>query len=538
MDKRIREVKGAATRERAEHRVCLAQYKAASFDDNAGIFEGYLAVFNNQDLNGDIIERGAFTKTLGHLRETKARNNSPYLFPILWQHNDREPIGGFIDAHEDDQGLFVRGQYDLDTELGARAYSGAKKGYLTGLSIGYDTVKSMFDPAKIRHLLELRLWEGSPVTFPANPQAGIRDVKAATGKTDWPLADRDVAWDGGAAHSAILEWAGGADNFDVSKMKSVHFYTDGDGSKVGDYKLLFCDVIGGEVKAVPKAIFACTGSHGIQSTTGISSSDMDGIKSKIATYYGKMAKQFDDDSIQVPWSAKAMSQDLRRELKDLTGLGALTGCAQSLDNISDGSQGLIECLANACGMSLNGGNAHDPEPAVAALLAGIDGLDTVVKAVVMAWQELSQQTDALLDILGLPDYDQDYGYAVPMYMSQLRSAFELKVGRQLSQTNRDRLQAVADGLDKHASEVKSILKENDNPLKDESDTRADYGDIVASGKPNQGKQRGTGQEPGSSTHTTPTTTQPEPGGDDTTLAELQAQLLKQQILLQQYRLKQ
>lgn len=516
-----RETKGAATRERATHRAFLASYKETSFDDNAGIFEGYVAVFGNLDLNGDIIERGAFKKTLDGLREVKARTNNPYLFPILWQHNEREPIGGCIEAHEDDQGLFMRGQYDLDTELGRRAYSGAKKGYLRGLSIGYDTVKSAIDTAKLRHLLEIRLWEGSPVTFPANPSAGITDVKNVGGKTDWPLSDRDVAWDGGEAHNAILAWAGGADDFDAAKMKSVHFYYDNDGSKVGDYKLLFCDVIGGEVKAVWKGITACTGSHGIQSVQGVSSSDMDGIKSKIAAYYGRAAKQYSDDSIKVPWDTKALARGLSTAMKDLTGLSALTGMANALDSVADNSECYVECLANAIGMSLGGAGSPDvPQPAVAALLAGVDGLEAAVKAVIMAWQEFDAQTDNLLATLGLPDNDDDYGPSY--YMSVLRSAFDLKTGRQLSQANRDRLQAVADGLQGHANEVKAILKDNDNPLKDEMAQGADYGDVVASGQHN--KHRGTGSEPERSA-TTPSTTPREPEPDATTLAEIQATLL-------------
>jgi phage head maturation protease len=37
-------------------------------DDGAGTFSGYLAVFNNEDLGGDKIAPGAFTKTLSELR--------------------------------------------------------------------------------------------------------------------------------------------------------------------------------------------------------------------------------------------------------------------------------------------------------------------------------------------------------------------------------------------------------------------------------------------------------------------------------------
>ena len=129
-------------------------------------------------------------------------------------------------------------------------------------------------------------------------------AKDATGKTDWPLAERDRPWDNGAAHKRIVEWAGGKDDPDVGKLKSVHFYSpDGDDTKsVSKYKLLFCDVIGGDVKAVPRAIFACAGSHGVDATTGVSAEDKAAIKTKIERYYKRMADEFNDDTIVVPWA--------------------------------------------------------------------------------------------------------------------------------------------------------------------------------------------------------------------------------------------
>src|SRR5579859_2551658 len=128
--------------------------------------------------------------------------------------------------------------------------------------------------------------------------------KGASGKATWPLGERDAAWDGGAAHKRIVAWATKADDsVDTGKLKSVHFFSpDGDAAEnVSDYKLLFCDVVGGDIKAMPKAIFACAGSHGVESTTGISDSDKAAIKGKISAYYKRMAKEFDDDSIVAPW---------------------------------------------------------------------------------------------------------------------------------------------------------------------------------------------------------------------------------------------
>ena len=496
-----RERKATATRQRERAAFLIQELKATN--DNAGTFSGYVAAFNNLDQNGDIIERGAFKRTLGILRESKQRAGSAYLFPLLWQHNEDEPIGGVTDAYEDDYGLHITGEYDLDTPRGAQAYSGAKKGYLRGLSIGYRTVKSMMDAQRSRHLLEVQLFEGSPVTFPANTDAQIRDVKNVGGKTDWPLAAYGTAWDNSEAHAAIVKKATKSDgSLDTAFLKSVHFWYDPDHDDTLDgYKLLFCDVVGGEVQAVPKAVQACTGSHGIQAMSGLSSGDESGIKSKIKTYYGRIAKAEDNpDLAKVPWEAddsKRNSLADRLELKQLTGLAALTQCAIAADNTADSLAGVIDVLAASCGLALDDGAAlAKPQAPVAALLAGVPGLEDAVKAVLTSYMEFSDQTDALLDVLGLPDnnagYDGDASYISGYgYMAALRSAFESKVGKQLSSTNRERLAAHASALQSQVDEVKSILKDNDSPLKDENDQGADYGDYIASGKHNQpsGKAR-------------------------------------------------
>jgi Caudovirus prohead serine protease len=122
------------------------------------------------------------------------------------------------------------------------------------------------------------------------------EIKGASGKTTWPLADEDVKWDKGAAHKRIMEWAGG-DDPDWAKVKSVHFWFDDEKADTWDgYKLPFADVIDGSVKAVPHAIYACTGGHGL-SASDIPDEDVPAIKKKIEVYYHKLGKK-------APWEEK------------------------------------------------------------------------------------------------------------------------------------------------------------------------------------------------------------------------------------------
>lgn len=277
-----------------------------SFDDEQGKFKGYLSVFGNADSYKDIVDQGAFSKTLQDKSLQKQNSEDPYLLPILWQHNPSDPIGGFIDIHQNEKGLFVEGQLDLDIEQGKRAYSGLKKGYIKGLSIGYDTIKEEWKDG-YRHLKEIRLWEGSVVTFGANDQALVNGVKsleereeeekAASGKTSWPLADKDTAWDGGAAEKQLKNWAGD----DKSKLNSVYLWSNGD-----EHKMPFCRISDGSPQIVFKAVTSAAGAvNGARGGLKVPSSDIAGIKSRINSIYRRAAKQYKDPSIKPPWGKKS-----------------------------------------------------------------------------------------------------------------------------------------------------------------------------------------------------------------------------------------
>jgi len=158
-------------------------FQLKAVNDETGEITGYGAAFNNLDSYKDIIEPGSFKRTINSAKSIAKKNNDPYLWVMLWQHDQDSPIGGWSDASEDANGLYVKGQIDLDVPLGQWAYSAIKKGYLKELSIGYDPVDAERDAndKSIRHLKEIKLWEISPVTFAANDQALITGVKSQPG---------------------------------------------------------------------------------------------------------------------------------------------------------------------------------------------------------------------------------------------------------------------------------------------------------------------------------------------------------------------
>lgn len=149
------------------------QFKTETFDEEEGIFSGYGAVFGNVDSGGDIIEHGAFTKSLAKGWER---------VKILALHNDGLlPIGRPIELREDENGLYLKAKIS-DTTTGRDVKTLIKDGVLFELSIGYDPIVFDFDENQIRHLKEVELFEVSVVTWAMNAQALISDYKSLDSK--------------------------------------------------------------------------------------------------------------------------------------------------------------------------------------------------------------------------------------------------------------------------------------------------------------------------------------------------------------------
>lgn len=146
-----------------------------------GVFTGYGSVFGVRTYNGQSFLPGCFTS---HLNATKAQGRMPAL---LWQHDDTQPIGVYSSMSEDDNGLLLEGQLALGTQRGREAYELLKMKALTGLSIGYEIVKSKWDDAnKTRLIQEANVFEVSLVTIPGNDAARVTSVQSAAERIATP----------------------------------------------------------------------------------------------------------------------------------------------------------------------------------------------------------------------------------------------------------------------------------------------------------------------------------------------------------------
>lgn len=138
---------------------------------DAGEIEGYASNFGNRDLVGDIVQPGAFTKSLS--------GRHPAAVAMLWSHDHKRPVGVWTEIAEDGVGLRVKGRILIQTRDGADAFEFAKAGAVGGLSIGYRAARVRRDhERKARLLDEVDLHEISLVTIPANPLSRLESVKA------------------------------------------------------------------------------------------------------------------------------------------------------------------------------------------------------------------------------------------------------------------------------------------------------------------------------------------------------------------------
>lgn len=141
------------------------EIKAALSVTDTGEITGIAWPFHSPDRVGDVIEKGAFTP--------------PETLPMLFAHDQGQPIGVWDDIRETDQGLTVKGRLLVETvQRAAEVRSLIKERAVTGLSIGFVT-KAAKPRARGRTITALDLHEISVVAVPCHPAAQITSIKAA-----------------------------------------------------------------------------------------------------------------------------------------------------------------------------------------------------------------------------------------------------------------------------------------------------------------------------------------------------------------------
>lgn len=143
---------------------CNLQVKDVTSD---GIVTMYVSSFDNEDSDGDIITRGAFTKTINEMGV-----NGSDRIAHLYQHDVYTPIGRPLEMVEDDHGLLVRSQVsDIRNGDFRKMY---EQEVIREHSIGFHTIQESYSSSLGANIIkEVKLWEYSSVTFGANPDTWV-----------------------------------------------------------------------------------------------------------------------------------------------------------------------------------------------------------------------------------------------------------------------------------------------------------------------------------------------------------------------------
>jgi len=262
------------------------EVKEYSEDGEYYSFKGYASTFGNVDHGGDMVVSGAFKECLDKL-SAKGKK-----LPVLWHHDMSLPLGVYDVMREDSKGLYVEGRMPkADAMVRDRVMPQMKIGSVGSMSIGYFTQDYEWDK-DIRRLKKIELFEVSLVSIPMNSEAIITEAKSAVPFQNLPLADNDMAWDGDAARARVKEFTEAGDTPNSEYRKAFLWYDDESPDNYGSYKLPIADVVNGQLRAIPRGIFAAAAAvRGARGGVDIPESDMPAVIRNINRYYDKMGME-------------------------------------------------------------------------------------------------------------------------------------------------------------------------------------------------------------------------------------------------------
>jgi uncharacterized protein len=149
----------------------VSKLEVRSSDEEPPTLEGYAVVFNSlsEDLGGfrETVRQGAFTKTL---QEADVR--------ALYNHDPNYVIGrtksGTLELKEDNTGLWMKA-YPPETTWSKDLVTTIERGDVDQMSFQFNVVKDLWDEKRnMRELVEVELFDVSPVTFPAYPATNVQ----------------------------------------------------------------------------------------------------------------------------------------------------------------------------------------------------------------------------------------------------------------------------------------------------------------------------------------------------------------------------
>jgi uncharacterized protein len=146
----------------------------ADSDMKQGVVSGYFAMFGNKDLDGDVIEQGAFSKTV-----MERGPQGKQLIKYLLDHDKNKVVAKITNLYEDEKGL--RYEAKIGSHAAGQDFQKMIESELINQhSFGFRTIKEQYDAdSKANLIKEVMMYEGSAVQFlGANPETTFIDLKS------------------------------------------------------------------------------------------------------------------------------------------------------------------------------------------------------------------------------------------------------------------------------------------------------------------------------------------------------------------------
>lgn len=313
------------------------EYKVAPFqlkttDDGRGEFTGCANFCGFLDDGGDVIPAGGFNDVLKSFLKGGFIAHSH-------EWNIKDGVIGYpTEAHEDEDGLFIRGKFhsttdaqDIRTKMRERSEDGLE----VGLSIGYRGGSPIFIYPKdyekelpkylkpqfvdeglqkakrfknVRVLPKLsELKEVSIVTSPMNVLSAVGGVKenkpaveseAETVEEIFNLfAPLSTKWDAAAALKRISAWSKEHEQPDESFKRAFLLPDNNDGI----HKFLIADIIDDEFCVVEAGLKAAVDEI---LNTPMPSGTLAKLRGRVSAYYSALSAQFPDVKVRTEWDEK------------------------------------------------------------------------------------------------------------------------------------------------------------------------------------------------------------------------------------------
>ena len=138
---------------------------------------GYFAAFGNIDADGDMFDSSAFDKTI---KENGPQASNQRIMH-LYQHDTNQPLAKPHVLRADEKGLYFESKV-ANTTYGTDVLKLYDSGALDEHSVGFTTLRSEpttdKDGNEFNLIKEVKLWEGSTVTWGANSQTPFMGFKS------------------------------------------------------------------------------------------------------------------------------------------------------------------------------------------------------------------------------------------------------------------------------------------------------------------------------------------------------------------------